>query len=413
MFDKNFLMSYRECREILLQRLGEPAPGHIQLLVGPRQVGKTTLLLELEKQFGERAYYIALDSPEASLPGFWDRFWVKVERAAQSGETIVVLLDEAHIFPDWSLLLKAQWDRLAREKLPIHVVATGSSALRLATDSRESLAGRFERLTLTHWMPSYFAEEFQLSPQKAVEIFVKMGAYPGAFPYIDDFPRWKAYVRDAIVEAAIGRDIMSLAPIRKPALLRQIFAVCMGIPAQIISLQKLTGQLQDAGVIETIAHYLSLLEEAFLVATIPKYSSRNIRMRASPPKVIVLSNALLAATDQAMPPQAATDPKRFGFWVENACLAVAWNAGQKLYYWREESMEVDGIIEGSWGQWAIEVKTGSFSSSDLRGLFEFTRLHPTFRPLVLCDPEEVTSARRMNLAALPWQQFLLSGPPSG
>jgi predicted AAA+ superfamily ATPase len=412
MFDSSFLLSFPECLAILLQRLSEPAPSRIQLLVGPRQVGKTTLLLELEKKFGERAFYTALDSPEASLPGYWERYWFKVEDVARSGETVIVLLDEAHIFPNWSALLKSQWDRLIRAKLPIHIVATGSSALKLATGSRESLAGRFERLTLTHWTVSYFAEAFHLSSDKAVEIFVKMGAYPGAFRYVQDFLRWKAYVRDAIIETAIGRDIMSFAPIRKPALLRQVFAVCVAIPAQIISLQKIMGQLQDAGAIETIAHYLSLLEEAYLIAAISKYSSQELRIRASPPKIVVLSNALLVCSDQSLPPEGKKDPKRFGSWVENACLAMAWNAGQKVMYWREEPFEVDGVIEGSWGKWALEVKTGGFDSSDLRGLFEFTQKYPAFRPLVLCETVDVKKVERMGLLAMPWQEFLLKGPPS-
>lgn len=412
MFDKSFFMSPKECRSVLLKRLAEKAPSRIQLLVGPRQVGKTTLLLNLEKKFGKQAFYIALDSPEASLPGFWERFWAKVEEKARAKKTVIVLLDEAHILPDWSVLLKAQWDRIVKDKLPIHIVATGSSALKLASESRESLAGRFERLVLTHWMPSYFAKAFRLSSQKAIDTFIKMGAYPGAFNYIDDFPRWKAYVRDAIVEAAIGRDIMALAPVRRPALLRQIFAVCVGIPAQIISLQKMVGQLQDAGAMETVAHYLSLLEEAFLVAAIPKYSANEIRMRASPPKIIVLSNALLAATDQTMPPEQKKDPKRFGHWVENSCLAVAWNAGQQVSYWREEPFEVDGVIEGSWGKWALEIKTGSYDAGDLQGLLEFTQKHPTFRPLVLCDAGKTKTAERLRLPAIPWRQFLLKGPPA-
>lgn len=412
MFDGIFLLSFPECLAILSERLAEPAPARIQLLVGPRQVGKTTLLLELEKKYGKQAFYIALDSPEASLPGFWERFWFKVEAAAQSGKTVIVLLDEAHIFPNWSALLKGQWDRLMREKLPIHIVATGSSALHLATDSRESLAGRFERLTLTHWTLSYFAEAFQLPSEQAIEIYIKMGAYPGAFRYIQDFLRWKAYVRDAIIETAIGRDIMSFASIRKPALLRQVFAVCVTIPAQIISLQKIVVQLQEAGAIETIAHYLSLLEEAYLIAAISKYSSTEIRMRAAPPKIVVLSNALLGCTDQSLPPELKNDPVRYGFWVENACLAMAWNAGQKVMYWREEPFEVDGVIEGSWGKWALEVKTGSFDSSDLNGLIEFTRRHPAYRPLVLCMAEDIERVQRMGLTGMPWREFLFKGPPS-
>ena len=186
----------------------------------------------------------------------------------------------------------------------------------------------------------------------------------------------------------------------------------MAVPAQIISLQKIVGQLQDAGAIETISHYLSLLEEAFLVAVVSKYSPKEIRMRSSPPKIVVLSNALLAATDQSMPPKAKNDPQRFGAWVENACLAVAWNAGQKVMYWREEPFEVDGVIEDSWGKWTLEVKTGSFSPPDLKGFLEFTQQHPTFRPLVLCEDGELKNAERMNMTAIPWRQFLLNGLPS-
>lgn len=409
MFDNDYFMSFRDCLKLLLQRLAEPAPGRIQLLVGPRQVGKTTLLLELEKRFGEQAFYAALDSPEASLPGFWERFWLRAEEKSRSGKVVYILLDEAHVFPNWSNLLKAEWDRFARTKTPIHIVATGSSALKLSTGSRESLAGRFERLTLTHWTPSYFAEAFHLSRDEATELFVKMGSYPGAFVYIRDVSRWKAYVRDSIIETAIGRDIMSLAPIRKPALLRQVFAVCISAPAHILSLQKIVGQLQDEGALETVAHYLALLEEAFLVAAIPKYSTKEIRMRASPPKIVVLSNALLAAIDQMMPPEAKKDPERFGMWVENACLAIAWNAGQKVMYWREEPFEIDGVIEGSWGKWALEIKTGRLNSADLSGLFEFTKRYPAFRPLVLCDASEIKNGEKMHLPVISWQQFLFQG----
>jgi predicted AAA+ superfamily ATPase len=238
-----------------------------------------------------------------------------------------------------------------------------------------------------------------------------MGSYPGAFELRDDLARWKAYVREAILEPAIGRDILALAAVRKPALLRQVFGVCASSPAQIVSLQKIQGQLQDAGALETIAHYLSLLEEAFLVAPLTKHSSRPARQRAAPPKLIVLNNALIAAGAPRALPDRAIDPLRFGAWVENACLAHAWNAGQRVSYWRAEPLEVDGVLEGSWGRWVVEVKTGSISSADLRGIGEFTRRHPGFRPIVLCDEQARPWVERAGLPAMPWRDFLLTGPP--
>jgi predicted AAA+ superfamily ATPase len=409
--DKPFRSSYLECREALAQRLGEPAPGRIQLLSGPRQVGKTTLLLELADAAGKQALYVAADAPEAVLPGFWERLIARAEGVAAAQGRAIVMIDEAHLLHDWAAHLKGVWDRFRRRRTPVHVVATGSSALHLAAGSRESLAGRFERLTLTHWSAASVAQVFKLKDEEAAELVVRMGSYPGALPMRADVRRWSAYVRDAILEPAIGRDLLALAVVRRPALLRQVFGVAASSPAQVVSLQKIQGQLQDAGALETVSHYLALLEEAFLVTPLPKYATRAARRRSAPPKLVTLNNALLAVMDHQGIAGAQSDPARFGAWVENACLAHAWNSGQHVSYWREEPLEVDGVIEGSWGQWAIEVKTGGFQMSDLAGLLEFVRRNPRFRPLVLCNSEGRKTTARADIQAITWQEFLLRGPP--
>lgn len=410
MSSSEYRLGFPEARALLARRLAEPAPGHIQLLAGPRQVGKTTLLLEIAKRHETAAVYAAADGPEASVPGFWERLWARAEETAVREGRAVVLLDEVHLLHDWAARLKGEWDRVRRRKIPIQIIATGSSALRLVAGTRESLAGRFERVTLSHWSASSLAAAFGVSHEDATEWLVTTGAYPGAFEFRNDRPRWSAYVRDAILEPAIGRDIVALAEIRKPALLRQVFGVCASSPAQIVSLQKIQGQLRDPGALETIAHYLALLEEAFLVAPLEKYAVRPARRRAAPPKLLTLNNALLAVVDPRGIPSRATEPARYGAWVENACLAHAWNAGQRVSYWREEPFEVDGVFEGSWGSWAIEVKTGAISAADLKGIGEFTRRHKAFRPLVLCDADARTTVERAGLPALPWREFLLGGP---
>lgn len=406
-----FRLSYHECRDVLSKRLGEPAPGRIQLLGGPRQVGKTTLLLELAERFGQVAIYAAADSPEAALPGFWERLFDRAAEVAAARERAIVLLDEVHLLHDWAARLKGVADGLRRRKIPIHIVATGSSALRLAAGSRESLAGRFERLTLTHWSAASLASVFGLDDERAADLIVRMGSYPGAYPLRKDTTRWAAYVRDAILEPAIGRDILALSAVRRPALLRQVFGVAASSPAQIISLQKLQGQLQDSGALETIAHYLALLEEAYLVAPIPKHARTTARRRSSPPKLIILNNALLAVMDSRGPADPASDPVRFGAWVENACLAHAWNAGQEVSYWREEPLEIDGVFEGSWGSWAVEVKTGRFQLADLRALLEFVRRNRRFQPLVICRHADRGVAQRAGISCTTWQRFLVAGPP--
>lgn len=410
MLGSGFRASFIECRTLLEKRLAEPAPGRIQLLAGPRQVGKTTLLLEIAEQFGTEAVYAAADAPEGALPGFWERVLARAEEVGTAKGRAVLLLDEVHLLHDWAARLKGLWDRFRRRKIPVHLVATGSSALHLTAGSRESLAGRFERITLTHWSAASIAQVFGVDRAAAAELVVRMGSYPGAFPLHEDVSRWSAYVRDAILEPAIGRDILALAAVRRPALLRQVFGVAVSSPAQIVSLQKIQGQLQDAGALETIAHYLALLEEAFLVAALPKYARRAARRRTAPPKLVTLNNALLAVMDPRGIVAASTDPRRFGAWVENACLAHAWNAGQQVSYWREEPLEVDGVFEGSWGSWAVEVKTGGFQMSELRALFELVRRHPELRPLVICDEVARATAERAGVEAIAWQEFLLSGP---
>lgn len=411
MTSPDFRLGYIECREVLARRLAEPAPGRIQLLSGPRQVGKTTLLLELADRHGAEAVYAAADAPEAALPGFWERLVSRAEEHATTSGRAILLLDEAHLLHDWAARLKGIWDGFRRRKVPVHVVATGSSALHLAAGSRESLAGRFERLTLSHWPASSVARVFGVEPAAAAELVVLMGSYPGGFPLREDVRRWSAYVRDAILEPAIGRDLLALAAVRRPALLRQVFGVAASSPAQIVSLQKLQGQLQDSGALATLAHYLALLEQAFLVASLPKFSAQAARRRAAPPKLVTLDNALLAVMDPRGIPHADSDPARFGAWVENACLAHAWNSGQRVSYWREEPLEIDGVMEGSWGEWAVEMKTGPFRASELSGLLEFVRRHPRFKPLVVVGQDGHAPARRLGVPSVTWKEFLLGGPP--
>jgi predicted AAA+ superfamily ATPase len=172
------------------------------------------------------------------------------------------------------------------------------------------------------------------------------------------------------------------------------------------------GQLQDNGALETVAHYLALLQDAYLVAPLEKYSAQALRRRASPPKLVVLNNALISAMHPDGPPDPAREPDRFGFWVENACLAFAINQGQQVSYWREEPLEIDAVFDGSWGTWAVEVKTGRFDTQALRGVLEFCRRHPAMKPLVICAPGSEETAQRHGIESISWEDYLIGGPPS-
>ena len=224
--------TYCSVRDLLLARLGERAPAKIQLLAGPRQAAKTTLLNEIAAEWGGRAIYASADAPEADLPGWADAIWRRAVDNASSGPA-VLLLDEVHFLPDWSRWLKARHDEVVRKKIPLHTVATGSSALDLGAGSRETMAGRFEKLSLHHWGAGALVDLLGVKRADAPLRVVTCGGYPGARQFWKDEARLRSYLREAIVEPAIGRDILQLEQVRKPALLRQIFALAMAHPAEI------------------------------------------------------------------------------------------------------------------------------------------------------------------------------------
>ena len=268
------------------------------------------------------------------------------------------------------------------------------------------------RIVFAHWTAEALANSFNVSILEAARQTVLFGTYPGAWALTGDRSRWGAYIRDAIIDPAIGRDVLALGQVRRPGLLRQVFAVAAGSPAEIVSLQKIQGQLVDRGALETVAHYLDLLKDAYLVAGLEKFAKRAVRRRGAPPKLVTLNNALLSAVHPDGPPDELRDSPRFGAWIENACLASALNRGQRVTYWREEPLEVDGVFEGSWGSWATEIKIARFERRDLAGLFEFCHRHATFRPLVITRPGDEGLARRFNVQAVSWVDFLAGGPPS-
>ncbi len=410
MSELTFEHTYSSVLSELIRRLRESAPSRIQLLTGPRQVGKTTLLGPLEAQWGDRAIYVAADVPEAVLPGWWERQWLRARELAAKAPGAVLLIDEAHVLPDWSRLLKIETDRLHRENTPLHVVVTGSSALRLSAGSKETMAGRFERLRLMHWPAAELIGQLGLDRDEAVRLVVTHGSYPGSLKLRFDTRRFRHYLHDSIIEPAIGRDLVALESVRKPALLRQIFAIAAGHPAHVMSLQKIRGSLTDKGSLATVAHYLSLLEEACLVVGLKKFSNNMVRQRAAPPKLITLNNGLLLSKNELDADTRTIDPARWGRLVENACAAMAWNSGQNVSYWREEPLEVDFISEGSWGRFAVEVKTGNYTTRDLQGLLEFQRRYPEFIPLVICDSGNETIAKRMGLPVILWEKYLFEGP---
>jgi predicted AAA+ superfamily ATPase len=363
----------------LVARLLERLAGHrrfVQVLAGPRQVGKTTAVLQARARLeatGVPVHYATGDEPLLPAAVWIDEQWQVARSVTSPTEPAVLVLDEVHRIPGWAERVKANWDRDTRETRDLHVVLLGSSPLQVRQRVEEALTGRFETLPATHWSYPECRDAFGWD----VDTYLFHGGYPGAAPLIDDFARWRGYVLDSIVEPTVSRDVLSVGRVDKPALLRQLFYLACDYSGQVIAYTKLLGQLQDAGNTTTLAEYLRRLGDAWLVTGLQKYSGGALRRRASSPKLQVLNTALLSAVKGLRFEEARADGEHWGRLTESAvgahlAAAAAGDRLKQLYYWREGGLEVDYVVEASGSLTAIEVKSGRRRKDDTAGMAAFS-----------------------------------------
>lgn len=380
----------------VVERLAEPRR-FIQVLAGPRQAGKTTLALQALAAVDRPHHYASADSPSLQDRTWVEQAWRRARMIAEDGTGAVLVLDEVQKIERWADVVKARWDEDTRSGRSLHVVLLGSSPLLVHRGLTESLAGRFEVLRVPHWSYREMSQAFGWT----LDEYLFFGGYPGAAPLTADEDRWRSYILESLVETTVGRDILLHAQVRKPALLRRLFDLACRYSGQILSYQKMLGQLQDAGNTTTLAHYLGLLEGAGMVAGIEKYAGEQVRRRASSPKLQVLNTALMSAVSGRSFSDAMADSEYRGRLVESAVgahlLARARLGGPTVYYWRDRGREVDFVVETGEGLAAIEVKSGRRPAAR-PGLDAFER---AFGPAVRL---------RVGTGGLPVEEFLSEDP---
>ena len=344
---------------VLKRRLAEPRR-FIQVLAGPRQTGKTTLVREVAESSGVPYHYASADEPTLRERAWIAEQWEAARALAGEGgrRGAVLVLDEVQKVTRWSETVKRLWDEDTRAKRPLKVLVLGSAPLLIQRGLTESLAGRFEVLRLPHWSYAEMREAFAFS----LDEYLFYGGYPGAAPLIGEPGRWRRYVVDALIETTISRDVLLLTRVDKPALLRRLFEVGCRHSGQILSYTKMLGQLQDAGNTTTLAHYLDLLASAGMVVGLPKYAGQATRQRGSSPKLQVLNTALMTAQAGMSFEEARANREFWGRLVESAAGAHLANAAAtgacEVFYWRERNREVDFVVRAGRTVSAIEVKSG-------------------------------------------------------
>ena len=360
-------MNYiRKQYHTLKARIQEPRR-FMQVLAGPRQVGKSTLVGQVLQKV---PIPYSVEVADAIDPK--DRDWIRrVWEGARTTMTLrgeaerLLVIDEIQKIDNWSEVVKREWDEDTRKYLNLKVVLLGSSRLLLKRGLTESLAGRFELIRLGHWSYQEMHDAFGVT----LDEYIYFGGYPGAAHMIGDEKRWRKYIKDSLVAPVIEKDVLMTSNIYKPALMKQLFELGCGYSAEILSLTKLMGQLQDAGNVTTLASYLEILDQCALLTGLQKYANDVARKRGSIPKYQVYNNALLTAYKGRSFLTDRTDTTLWGRWVESTIgvhlLGMAEEADYQVYYWREparnkadKDKEVDFIIVNDGEVTAIEVKSG-------------------------------------------------------
>lgn len=366
--------------DALARRLEEPRR-FIQVVAGPRQAGKTTLVQQVVEASSLPVVFASADEPTLRGTEWITQQW-NAARLRLSPKGAILVIDEVQKAAGWAESVKRLWDEDTRNKRSLKVVLLGSAPLLIQRGLSESLAGRFEMLHLPHWSLAEMNAAFNFT----LDQFLFYGGYPGAAPLIRDHDRWVRYVRDSLIETTIARDVLLLRRVDKPALLRRLFDLGCRYSGQVLSFNKMLGQLQDAGNTVTLAHYLDLLAAAGMLTGLSKYAAQSVRSRGSSPKLQVLNTALLSAQSGLTLADARADHIFWGRLVESAVGAHLANAAAsgicEVFYWREHNREVDFIVKAGRKMTAIEVKSGG-KTEFLPGIDAFTKEFSPQRTLLV------------------------------
>lgn len=363
-------MYQRKYYQIIKERINEERSA-IQVIAGPRQVGKTTVVGQVLDDIEIPFLSETADSVNPNNPEWISSIWANARSIMQVRRynEFLIVIDEIQKLNNWSEFVKKEWDSDTRDKINIKVILLGSSRLLIKKGLTESLAGRYELIRMGHWSFDEMRDAFGFD----INQYIYYGGYPQGAKYIQNEKRWRDYIKDSIIDPVVSKDIIMTTTIYKPALLKQLFELSCDYSGEILSLTKMLGQLNDAGNVTTLSNYIDLLSDCQAVTKLYKYANDNARKFNSIPKYQVFNTALMSANTGRGFEKEFTDSKRWGRWVESAVGAyLVGNAeeyGYKVYYWREDNYEVDFVLEKKGVLIAIEVKSGRRTTNEGIAIF--------------------------------------------
>lgn len=370
--------------QIIKSRLEEQRR-FIQVVMGARQIGKSTVVKQVLKDLDAPYQLFSADNVPATNSAWISNCWAAVRSLKENRgwESIILVIDEIQKIANWSEVVKKEWDDDTFHDRTIKVLLLGSSRVLLEKGLSESLAGRFEEIRMSHWSYQEMKECFGFS----LDQYLFYGSYPGAASLINDDDRFQQYIQSSIIEATINKDILMDTPISKPALLRQTFELGAAYSGGLLSLNKMLGSLQDAGNTATLAGYINLLDESGLLCGLQKFSIDTARRKASIPKLQVYNNALKIVYNPLTFEQAILDRKAWGHIFESGIgaylVSQAFIHRFEVFYWRERNDEVDFILRKKGSVIAIEVKSNAEKRTE--GLDKFRQLFNSQSSFIVGD----------------------------
>ncbi len=389
-------MYQRRHLNILKSRMAEPRR-RMQIVMGPRQVGKSTLVGQFTEGISVPFDFFAADGvnrfDSSWIPNKWQQ--VRMRMDIHSEQEHILIIDEVQKIRGWSEQVKKEWDEDSRSHRNLKVILLGSSRLLLQKGLEESLEGRFETIKMGYWDWQEMHEAFGFS----MDEYVYFGGFPGLAPDIQDEDRWRNLMEDSIISPILTRDILEIEEIRNPALLRQVFELACIESAKELSLTKMQGTM-NSGTVPTIKNYLDILNKSMIVQPLQNYSPSRVKEKQSVPKMQVFNNAFRNRFGTFSFDEARVDPAEWGRLVESAVGAHLANRAMtddyELFYWRNERrQECDYVLRKGQTLVAIEVKSGSVDKT-----IGFEKFKEQFA-------DKVTAAFIVGPHALPLDDFFI------
>ena len=316
-------------------------------LLGPRQVGKTTLALQWAAGAAP-SVYVDVEDP-TDLARLADPLTFMEANADR-----LVIIDEIQRAPHLFPLLRGVIDRRRREGRPTgHFLLLGSASGALLAQSAEGLAGRVVYMELAP------LSALEVPAADGLALWVR-GGFPESFLARDDAVslRW----RQQFIATYLERDIPQLGPRLPAQTLRRLWTMLAHEQGQVVQAARLAASLAVSG--QTVARYIDVLCDVMLVRRLQPWTSNGTKRLVRTPKLLVrdsgLAHALLGLStidDVLSHPVAGGS---WEVWVIENLLAVAPHGTQPSYYRSAAGAEIDLVLElPDLQRWAVEIKRSS------------------------------------------------------